>query len=321
MASVNFQKCKTRQQVYAILRHCDKDARQKYSHSNEHIDKSKSSENTQFSKSLKEAYDRFKDRISQIDNAKDPETGKNINTNKRKDRVECFALETAIPDVPEDQRDQWAKLFMNLLVKKFSTKNIVDMYLHKDEEHFYHDKDGNIVKSKWHIHALVVPERGGKLDGKSFSSRQNMMALNKELDKMTREHFGVKYMTGETPQNKTVEELKRISASAIKAKEIKSAQLDTDIEFKQKQVSGLDKSIVTLKAKKKTLQGEVEVLQNQVDGLKANALDLINRIETIHQENADVIDIFARSQLAGVPDRDDEIKFKSFDDDGEYGDI
>ena len=47
MASVNFEKLKTPQQVKAMLRHCDGEERMEANHSNIDIDKSKTSGNMQ----------------------------------------------------------------------------------------------------------------------------------------------------------------------------------------------------------------------------------------------------------------------------------
>ena len=47
MASVNFEKIKSVQQMKACLRHCDKEERLEHEHSNKHIDKSRTSLNLQ----------------------------------------------------------------------------------------------------------------------------------------------------------------------------------------------------------------------------------------------------------------------------------
>ena len=312
MASVNFQKCKSSQRIYAILRHCDKEQRQKYTHSNKQIDKAVTATNKQTAQNVRDAYRRYKNRIKEIDDAKDPETGKPINTNRRKDRVEAFALETAVPDVKPEDREQWAKDCSNIMANRFGKNNIVAIYLHKDEVHTYIDKNGNLTQSKWHLHALVVPELDGKLDGKTFSSKKNMINLNKELHKMTQERYGTRYMTGEDPERKTVEELKRLSAASIRAKEIKVAELDQSIDDKSKLVSSLDKGIATLKTKKQKLEEDNKVLQADNDKLQKQKKDLVNEIQKIEIRNADVLDLFGRSKLAGVPDKSKGIDFSGY---------
>lgn len=208
MASVNFSKCKAGTgDAGALMRHCDKEERLQHEHSNEHIDKTLTSTNEQ-THSYRNAMERFRDRLNELDNT--------TNTNKRKDRVECFALESAVPDRMNPV--EFANIMIREVSKQYGKENLVSVYLHKDEVHEYMDR-GELKVSKVHVHMFVVPEHDGRLNGKWFSSRANMQKLNKAIDAQCKER-GFVYMTGEHPRKRSVEELKLNSyQEAVKAAE------------------------------------------------------------------------------------------------------
>lgn len=245
MASVNFQKCKGGAAAKAILRHCDKEKRLEASHSNESIDKTKTDKNlsyifscvkkdgTKFTKQLnyEETCRRYDERIREID--------ANGNTNQRKDRVTCFAL--CIPTPENLQEDDTRKFFIsvgNILKKKYGTHNLINCYVHFDEIHTYKDAETGIERtSRAHAHFLFVPEKDGQLNGKWFSSRANMTEINKSIDTMCRESFGIRFMDGSKKKSrKTVERLKNESEE-IERTEIEKAEL---IGFKEGYKKGLE---------------------------------------------------------------------------------
>ena len=98
MASVNFEKLKTPQQVKAMLRHCDGEERMEANHSNIDIDKSKTSGNMQGDLDYTAACQKYSERIAFLD-AKP-------GANKRKDQVTCFGLNVPAPKdlKPEDEK-------------------------------------------------------------------------------------------------------------------------------------------------------------------------------------------------------------------------
>ena len=220
MASVNFQKCKGGASAKAIIRHCDSEKRKNASHSNESIDTTKTDKNitytfnftkkdgTKYSKQLnyEETCQRYDKRIRAID-----EGG---NTNKRKDRVTCFAL--CVP-APEGIKPEDITLFYNgvnhILREKYGAKNFVNSYIHFDEVHDYKDAEtGQERTSRVHGHFFFIPERNGQLDGKWFSSRSNMVEVNKKIDDFCRERFGIRFMDGSKKKSrKSVEALKNES--------------------------------------------------------------------------------------------------------------
>ena len=220
MASVNFQKCKGGASAKAIIRHCDSEKRKKASHSNESIDTTKTDKNvtttftftkkdgTTITKQLnyQETCARYDRRIQAID-----EGG---NKNKRKDRVTCFALCVPVPEgiKPEDIKNFYIGV-SRILTEKYGIRNFVNSYIHFDEIHDYKDAEtGQERTSRVHAHYFYIPERNGQLDGKWFSSRANMVDVNKKIDDFCREHFRIRFMDGTKKKSrKSVETLKNES--------------------------------------------------------------------------------------------------------------
>ena len=208
MASVNFEKYKSAQAVKAVVKHCDKEQRQlTENHSNQDINKNMSCKNLQYSNTnYKSTCKRFDDRIAFLDTLE--------NQNKRKDRVLCFGLEIPCPaDLPADKEVDWMKQVNQILLHRFGRDNVMNLYFHRDEQHKYTDAEtGKERISKNHIHAFVVPEIDGKLNGKEFSSKKNMIELNNQIQLMTQQQFGVDFMDGSKKKSKkSVESLKNAS--------------------------------------------------------------------------------------------------------------
>lgn len=201
MASVNFFKLKGGGDVARILRHCDKQERLQRDHQNIHIDKSLTDQNGQMRSrgDYYQTFNYYRDRIQKLDDT--------TNTNRRRDRVTAFALESAAPEGMPIQ--DFANIVGNRISQMYGKQNIVNLYIHQDEQHQYMDQ-GQIRTSRHHVHAVVIPEIGGKLDGKHFSSKASMQRLNQLIDADCRER-GYTFLTGVKPRHKSVEELKRAS--------------------------------------------------------------------------------------------------------------
>ena len=92
-------------------------------------------------------------------------------------------------------------------------RNFVNSYIHFDEIHDYKDAEtGQERTSRVHAHYFYIPERNGQLDGKWFSSRANMVDVNKKIDDFCREHFRIRFMDGTKKKSrKSVETLKNES--------------------------------------------------------------------------------------------------------------
>lgn len=232
MASVSYLKLHSPQDVKRILRHCDMDYRLKDNHANLDIDKSKTIENGQ-SFDFPTACSRYDDRIKELDSVE--------GANKRKDRVTAFSLEIPIPLGISDE-ESYAEDICELVENAVGSENVVCEYLHLDEIHDYVDsKTKEDRTSLAHLHIIVVPEVDGKLNGKEFSSRKNMKAMNAAIDKMTREKYNVPFLTGDfdkSKSEKSVEELKNDSRIAEMQrdleKEYKSRASELENEYAQK---------------------------------------------------------------------------------------
>lgn len=216
MASVDFHKCKGATSAKGVIRHCDPEKRKENNHSNQHIDKSLTDSN--FSARFKingesrevsyeETCERYDRRIAYLDS--------HGNKNKRSDRVTCFSL--CIP-TPDNLKQGDTKAFFaevsRITREKYGDVNFINAYIHLDEEHDYKDAETGLERtSRPHGHFLFVPECDGQLNGKWFSSRANMKDLNRRIDEMAREKFGVKFMDGSQKKSrKSVEQLKNESA-------------------------------------------------------------------------------------------------------------
>ena len=206
MASVNFEKLKTPQQVKAMLRHCDGEERMEANHSNIDIDKSKTSGNMQGDLDYTAACQKYSERIAFLD-AKP-------GANKRKDRVICFGLNVPAPKdlKPEDEKAFFLAA-IKIIINQYGENNIIQYYMHQDEKHAYiHAGTGERCMSRSHLQCYVVPVHNGKLNGKWFSSRANMIKLNNSIHRMAPEQFGVTFMDGSKRKSrKTVEQLKNES--------------------------------------------------------------------------------------------------------------
>lgn len=86
------------------------------------------------------------------------------------------------------------------------------------------------------MHVIVIPEHDGKLNGKWFSSKRNMIQLNNTLHKMTEDDYGLQFMDGSKKKSrKSVEALKRRSEALqaeerVKALEERTRVLESEIE-------------------------------------------------------------------------------------------
>ena len=219
--SIAFSKLHGRQEVIAMIRHSETDQRQQHNHSNPDINKELTPNNVDM-KGLGyigtiKAYD---ERLETIDQT---------NTNRRRDRVSCFELSIPYPDVEKNRWQDCERVMLGFLQDKYGD-NLINAFVHYDEVHDYLDH-GQIKNSRPHVHCFVVPEVEGKLNGKKFSARAEMSSTNKALDKKFQQELDIKFLTGDTPQRKTVEQLKVESLRELAAAlQDKNNQLDKCIE-------------------------------------------------------------------------------------------
>ena len=235
MASVDFKKLHGTGEVAAMLRHNDTIERLKHEHSNIDIDKTRTQNNIDYGgRDYTTTLERYKQRIAELDAMP--------GANRRKDRVTAFSLVIPAPlGLDMEQTKNWCLDVVKLLVERYGDDNMISSHTHFDEIHHYYDNQKKeIVESRPHIHAIVVPEIENRLNGKKFSSKANMKVINKEIDTMSRKEYGVDFMTGETPQKQRIERLKARSAETeLKIVEQKTIEIQGEIQTGMKQITAL----------------------------------------------------------------------------------
>ena len=283
-------KCKTPSNAKAMLRHCDRDERLKTKeHSNRELDKSKTKHNAQFKYDYQETVERYEKRISDLDAT--------TNTNKRKDRITMFMLETVVPDgLSGAKARDWMDKCLEAVYDMYGSKNVINAYIHRDETHEYIDEDNKKKMSREHIHIAVVPEHEGVLNGKWFSSRSNMMKLNNSLQKMTQSEFNCDYMTGRNKKrSKTVEELKYDSNVKQAVNELLAdrekalsdaerrfeAQRDKSLEDLQNRSERLSEGERALKQDREKFEQEKEYIEKEKKHIKYSNQVLQGEIESL----------------------------------------
>ncbi|MDO4293546.1 MAG: plasmid recombination protein, partial [Eubacteriales bacterium] len=263
--SINFSggKLHGATEVKAMLRHCDEEERLKRTHKNKQIDKTLTHKNMNLTKlTYKQACDRYTNRIKQLDET--------TNTNRRKDRVTCFGLSIPAPaGLSEEQERDFFRSTCSILQDYYGGKNIVGCYAHFDEKHQYLDSvTKELTTSRAHLHAYIIPEYHGSLNGKWFSSRKNMNTLNKKLDELCKERYNVKFMTNSKDyKDLSVEELKQLSNEAV---------------TQQKQ------QLKELHKERNKVKAESEAYRTLAEGYKENIIQLSEIAEQVSNPLSDM---------------------------------
>lgn len=250
MASVNWQKANV-QTIGAMSKHNGKEEREKLNHSNTDIDKSKSYQNIYIgADDWAQMADKVSGRITEVDRDHPP-------IKVTKDRVTAFLLYVPVPLEIEKQgrAAEFLQKSYDTICSFFGSENVGGLVGHFDEKHNYINKDGEEIESLIHGHVPVaaycewtedvtknVKQENGKykkvktgekrercgINGKNCSSKQRLQELNRLMDKMCIDFFGVSYNTGEHIKGKTVEELKKESQIAELNKEHDELSNDND---------------------------------------------------------------------------------------------
>lgn len=260
MASVDFEKIKNITELKRKFRHCDRDARKVDNHSNLEIDKTRTYLNTQTA-SYTEICRKFDERLSILDSKP--------GANRRKDRVVCFGLELPVPKgLPKDRYAQW---FGDVDVIMQDFDGYLGLYVHYDEVHEYRDAEtGDLKESRVHGHCFCIPEIDGKLNGKAFSNKQHMKALNDRIHQMSMDKYGVEFMDGtKRKSRKTVEELKN---------ESRYKELESDLLFME----------IQNKAVRGVLGSEKRSLDKREVQLEEREAELDKKEEAVSQREADL---------------------------------
>lgn len=234
MASVSWEnKYKGATESKAHFRHNEKDERYRTKvHKNSHIDKSKTylnfsvigrsyGERCEMYDKAVEDYEKNHVTIETYEIKSGRGKGKTCTRKKgglRKDAVTCVGLEVPVPkDLPRNKMHDWFLDVHNLICDVVGEENVIDSDCHFDETHEYYDPDEKEwVMSREHMHTNFLPiTSDGRFCCKEICNIKNITKLNNAIEKMSREKYGVKFMTGEKKtRNKSVEELKNISREA-----------------------------------------------------------------------------------------------------------
>jgi len=268
MASVDFKKVKTIQEVRNMVKHCDVEQRLRSDHANKHIDKSRTNLNKQFkNSSLEQTMQKFKDKLSELDAVP--------GANKRKDRVIAFMLEVPIPaGIPNDKAVEFSNKVNKLINEQYGKGCIINGYIHFDEGHTYIDAEtGKERESLNHIHLLVIPAVDGRLNGKVFSKKANMVKLNKAIDAVCKNDYGVSFLTGASKKSR--EEVETLKLKSDKAElERRTASFEADYEIK---ISHVAKHKEENKQKEKELKAREEALKLKEQELNEK-IELFNKL-------------------------------------------
>lgn len=226
MASVNWMKVST-QKAGAMYTHMDNKARASHNHSNQEIDRTKTKLNYSIgSASWGDAMKRLKERTAEVDAVKPP-------LRVKKDRVTGCVLEFACPQAIMDmgRSDEFFARMHSLFQQEFGEKNVHGTFVHKDEIHEYTDSVTHEKRSSLeHAHTLVsvyTEEKG--INGKAFESRERLKKLNKAVNEMCVQIFGIEYNTHETPRHQKVEDMKLESRLASMREECRDLQAQVQI--------------------------------------------------------------------------------------------
>lgn len=249
MASVDFQKLKSSQDVKSKIMHCDEKERLKHEHSNSDISKEHTQENIQTALSYEEVCKLYDDTIADLD--------RQPKANKRKDRVTAFGLNIPISnDLSRRQQEKARQRILDIVREQYPESVILGDYLHNDEQHWYTDAEtGEKRLSMAHEHIYIVPVKDGKLNGKWFSSAENMTKLNNKLHDMFEKEFNVQFMDGtKTKSRKSMGQLK--IASEKKEIEIEKEKIAQDNKY-------LNEYAEQLIAEKEEFEEEKEQLKKE----------------------------------------------------------
>lgn len=318
MASVNFEKFKNAQQVKAMFRHCDGEKRLYTNHSNIDINKSATPNNLQGNLDYDAACKRYDDRIAFLDSQP--------GANRRKDRVTCFGLNVPAPkDLKPEDEIAFFMSVLEIIKNQYGEDNIIQYYIHQDEKHEYINAETREqCMSRAHMQCYVVPEHKGKLNGKWFSSKSNMIKINNAIHSMAQEQFNVMFMDGSKKKSrKTVEQLKSESTYLEAQKELDTQKTAIDAQAaevkKEKQI--VLQTQVMLHAKECNLDKREDDIKTNEDNSRAalqgaiklrnTALQVLLRVQKLEEEDKELIELGRQQrhkQRVSAFDSDDAIK-------------
>jgi DNA repair exonuclease SbcCD ATPase subunit len=195
-------------------------------------------------------------------------------SNKRKDRVTCFGLSIPFPkDLHETNGEEWSSKVLDIVCEQYGEDNVINIYVHHDEKHIYANaEDGSKQESRSHIHIYVIPEVEGKLNGKAFSSRQNMIKLNNSIQTMTQNDYGIDFMDGSKKKSKeSVESLKN------KSEKLAYSRAKQSYESKLKRLDEREQKLNNLEKHLNAQICDIEAKRDEYTLLEEKCLKIENR--------------------------------------------
>lgn len=293
MASVQFDggKLHGASEAKAMMRHADMQERLEHTHSNKDIDKSLTVLNSDLHDlSYREMCDLYDQRMQQYQ--------KNSKRAIRKDAVTLYDAIITIPEqLPEVLADDWFRDVENIINRHYDANVVLDIKIHRDEVHDYTDPGSKErVTSRIHGHVFMFPEVDNKLNAKQFSSRQNMMSLNRRIDKMTRSLYSCAFMTGKLAKDRdfqSVEQLKHASDNADlerQSRQIKSKLQDTHNKLSatqkalrdaNKQLAAVSQQLQQQKAELHDISISVKKQKRKLNKLREYTNDVRSDLESL----------------------------------------
>lgn len=259
MASVNWEKIKSRQQVKAIMRHDCKDTReQTKEHSNPHLQPGMTALNGGIWDTYAEAVSRYEKRYAEV----------NENKTVRKDAVVGLGFSIPAPDdLPEDREDEWFARTLAIMADRYGVDNIACYAVHRDERHEYIDPDTHEHKvSRTHAQGILFPECDGTMSAKKIMTKGRMAALNRAIDEMTQKEFGIPYLTGKGQRSRgSVEELKARSLQA------EVEELEQKQKSKEQALKDMTRDISAGIARRDALEADLRALEDRADRRRRDA--------------------------------------------------
>lgn len=229
MASGNWMKAKGAVEAKAIMRHCDQSEREKNRHSNKDINKALTARNWSMrGLSYSAACKEYDTRIAELDSRP--------GANRRKDRVTYMGIDIPAPaNLPKDQLKPWFQRTWAIFQEQTGNAAI-EGWVHVDEVHDYM-RDGRITTSREHMHIGAIPAVNGRLCGKEFSSRRQIVALNNAIQEMSVNEFGVAWMDGSRQKSTmTVKQLKADSLNELLDREKAVSMKEACLSDREKQL-------------------------------------------------------------------------------------
>lgn len=250
MASINWMKM-TNERAGSLTVHMETEARISHNHSNEDIDKEKTSQNYCIgTNSYRNAMASMYNRTKAVDAIIPP-------IRRRKDRVTCCMLEYPCPKEIEraGKADVFFREFHKLIETYFGKENVHGSFIHKDEIHTYVDgKTKEEKESLMHAHTLVsayTPEKG--INGNAFETRPRLIEFNKLANEMCVKRFGIEYNTHEKARKQSVEEMKI---------ESRIAKLEKTFETLNESILSLENQISSKKQELEAAGDMISLLEN-----------------------------------------------------------